>query len=173
MKTIVVFVTTLDGKITKWGDPHVHRWSSKEDQTYFKKTWSESPLIIMGSATFNFAPVKPTPNQLLVIMTRNPAKYKEYEVAGQLEFSDESPAELTERFKAIGYEQMLVVGGPHLATSFFKDKLVDELWLTLEPKIFGKGGNFVIEEELDVELKQLSLEKINERGTMIVKYEVV
>src|SRR5580700_7386253 len=100
MKTIVVFVTTLDGKITKWGDPHVFRWSSKEDQTYFKKTWSESPLIIMGSATFDFAPIKPTPNQLLVIMTKNPAKYKQYEVAGQLEFSDESPRELSERFKA-------------------------------------------------------------------------
>jgi dihydrofolate reductase len=173
MKTIVVFVTTLDGKITKWGDPHVMRWSSPEDQEYFKKTWSESPLIIMGSSTFDFAPVKPSPKNLLVIMTGNPAKYQHYEVGGQLEFSNESPAVLTERFRAKGYECMLVVGGPHVATSFFKENLVDELWLTLEPKIFGSGGNFVIEEKLDINLMQISLKKVNDRGTMIAKYAVL
>ncbi len=172
MKTIVIFVTTLDGKITKWGDPHVMRWSSHEDQEYFKKTWNESPLIIMGSSTFDFAPVKPSPNNLLVIMTKNPAKYKEYEVAGQLEFSDESPSVLTERFQTKGYQRMLVVGGPHIATSFFRDGLVNELWLTLEPKIFGNGGNFVVEEELDVNLKLLNIEKVNDDGTMIAKYAV-
>jgi dihydrofolate reductase len=172
MKTIVVFVTTLDGKITKWWDPHVMRWTSKEDQKYFRKIWIESPLIIMGSGTFDFDPIKPSPNSLLHIMTRNPAKYKSYEVPGQLEFSDEAPQDLVNRFQN-KYERMLVVGGPHIATSFFKAGLVDELWLTLEPKIFGKGGNFMIEEELDIDLQQISLETINDRGTMITKYAVI
>ena len=173
MKTIVVFVTTLDGKITKWGDPHVQRWSSKEDQAYFKKTWEESPLIIMGSATFDFDPVKPKPDQLLVILTTKPQQYTHYEVAGQLEFTNETPTQVVDRFRAKGYEQMLVVGGPHVATSFFNEGLVDELWLTLEPKIFGSGGNFVVEAQLDVELKRISLETVNERGTIIAKYAVI
>lgn len=173
MKIIVVFVTTLDGKVTKWGDPHVQRWSSHEDQAYFKKTWDESPLIIMGSSTFDFAPVKPSPKNLLVIMTRNPESYAKYAVPGQLEFSNESPVQLTERFRTRGFERMLVVGGPHVATSFFRDNLVDELWLTLEPKIFGKGGNFVVEEELDINLKLISIEKVNDRGTMLTKYAVI
>src|SRR5258706_14796913 len=114
MKIILIFVTTLDGKVTKWGDPHVMRWTSQEDRAYCKKTWSDSPLIIMGSGTFEFDPVKPSPNNLLVIMTKDPAKYKQYEVASQLEFTAESPAQLTERFRAKGYERMLVVGGPHV-----------------------------------------------------------
>ena len=173
MKIIVVFVTTLDGNITKWGDPHVHRWSSQEDQTYFKKTWDESPLIIMGSSTFDFDPVKPSPKNRLIVLTRKPDSYKKYEVPGQVEFSDESPVKLTQRFRAMGYDRMLVVGGPHVATSFFRDNLVDELWLTLEPMIFGKGGNFVVEEELDINLKLISIEKVNDRGTMLTKYAVI
>ena len=172
MKTIVIFVTTLDGKITKWGDPHVMRWSSPEDQKYFRTIWNESPLLVMGSSTFDFDPIKPSPNSLLHIMTRNPAKYKMYEVPGQLEFSNETPEELVKRFEA-QYEQMLVVGGPHVATSFFKDGMVDELWLTLEPKIFGEGGNFVVDEELDVNLKLLNIEKVNDRGTLILKYHIL
>ena len=53
MKTILIFVSTLDGKITKWGEPHVNSWSSHQDQDYYKKILNESRLIVMGSNTFN------------------------------------------------------------------------------------------------------------------------
>jgi dihydrofolate reductase len=65
------------------------------------------------------------------------------------------------------------VGGAHIATSFLKEKLIDEVWLTIEPKIFGAGSNFVINESLDIDLKLLSFEKINEQGTLITKYSVI
>lgn len=173
MKITLVFVTTLDGKVTKWGDPHVFQWSSKEDQAYFKKTWNVAKLIIMGSGTFDFDPVKPSPDRLLVIMTSDPSKYQKYEVQGQLHFTNESPKQLFDRFKSEGHEQMLLVGGPHIATSFLKENLVDELWLTLEPKIFGSGGNFVVDSKLDVSLRLLTSEKVNEQGTLINKYAVI
>ena len=53
MKTILIFVSTLDGKVTKWGEPQVKLWSSHQDQDYYKKIWNESRLIVMGSNTFN------------------------------------------------------------------------------------------------------------------------
>ena len=173
MKVIVIFVSSLDGKITKWNDPHVMRWSSAEDQKYFREIWNNSPLIVMGSGTFDFDPIKPSPNSLLVIMTREPEEYRHYVVPGKLEFTSERPTAIVERFKDKGYDHMLMVGGPHTATSFFKDGLVDELWLTLEPKIFGEGGNFAIGTELNIELSLISMEKVNERGTLILKYRVV
>ena len=143
MKSSLIFVTTLDCKITKWGDPHVFRWSSKEDQMYFKKLWNDAKLIIMGSGTFDFDPVKPSPDRLLVIMTHDPARYEKYGVPGQLEFTDESPAQLHSRFEKLGHPEMMVVGGPHVATSFLKEDLIDEVSVSLEPKIFASGGNFV------------------------------
>ncbi|MEO7283144.1 MAG: dihydrofolate reductase family protein [Gelidibacter sp.] len=173
MKKVLVFVTTLDGKITHWGDAIVRKWSSEEDKRYFKKVWDDSPLTVMGSTTFNADPMKPTPTHHLVVMTRTPAKYKDQEVIGQLEFTDHSPAQLVAHYKKEGFKQMTVVGGPHIATSFLKEKLIDELWLTIEPKIFGTGGNFVVNENLDVDLQLLSVEKVNERGTLITKYAVI
>lgn len=173
MKTILVFVSTLDGKITKWGDPYVKSWTSQNDQEYFKKLWNETKLIIMGSTTFNFEPVKAVSNRLLVIMTGNPSDYKSYAVPGQLEFKSESPRQLVELFKKENHELMLIVGGAHISTSFLKEQLVDELWLTIEPKIFGIGGNFVIEEKLDIELELLSCERLNKQGTLFTKYSVM
>ena len=173
MKTILIFVSTLDGKITKWGEPHVSSWSSHQDQDYYKKVLNESRLIVMGSNTFNADTFKPSANHQLIIMTRHRDKYKNLEISGQIEFTKESPNELTVRFNSNGHQQMLVVGGPHIATSFLKEQLIDELWLTFEPKIFGRGGNFVTEINLDINLHLIHCEKVNEQGTLITKYAVL
>jgi dihydrofolate reductase len=173
MKTILIFVSTLDGKITKWGASNVRLWTSHQDQDYYKNVLNESRLVVMGSNTFNADTFKPSANHLFVIMTRNLEKYKNSEVPGQIEFTNESPVEITARFKNKGYQQMVVVGGPHVATSFLKAQLIDELWLTLEPKIFGTGGNFVTDEKLDISLRLIHYEKVNEQGTLITKYAVL
>lgn len=173
MKTILVFVSTLDGKITKWGNPDVKSWSSKSDQDYFKNIWNETRLIVMGSNTFNADPIKPSSNHLLIILTRHPSYYKDLEISGQLEFTDELPEKLIERFKIEGHEIMLVVGGAQIATLFLKEQLIDEFWLTIEPKIFGLGGGFVSEEKLDIDLQLLSCERVNDQGTLIAKYVVL
>ena len=159
--------------VTKWGDPQVRRWSSHQDQDYYKRIWDESKLIVMGSNTFNAELLNPSSNHQLIIMTGHPDKYKSLEISGQIEFTKESPVELTARFKNESYEQMLVVGGPHVATSFLKEQLIDELWLTFEPKIFGEGGNFVTGGKLDINLRLINCEKVNEQGTLITKYAVL
>lgn len=173
MRIILVFVSTLDGKITKWGDPFVRKWSSKSDQDYFSEIWRNAKLIITGSSTFNADPLKHSADRLILIMTHRPRDYTKYEVPGQLEFTDESPAELVSRLEKEGYKQIFVVGGPHIATSFLKDGLVDEIWLTIEPRIFGTGGNFVTEEKLDIKLQLISCNKVNANGTLITKYAVL
>lgn len=173
MKIILVFVSTLDGKITKWEDPMVRTWTSIEDQRYFSGIMKNARLIVMGSNTFNADPIKPMANRLMIIMTKNPEKYKNYEVPGQINFSNKSPSELTYYFKGEGYEEMLVVGGPHVATSFLKEQLIDEIWLTVEPRIFGTGANFVTEEKLDIRLRLLSSESVNVQGTLLNKYAVI
>ena len=173
MKIILVFVSTVDGKITKWGDPRVFGWSSKEDQAYFKQVWNTYHTVIMGSGTYDAEPFKAPPNNRLIIVTSDTSKYKGKEIPGNLEFTSETPKQIIERLKGEGASEILLVGGPHLATSFFKEDLVTEVWLTIEPKIFGSGGNFVVESKLDVKLKLLSYEKVNEQGTLILKYEVV
>ena len=172
MKTILIFVSTLDGKITKWGNPDVKLWSSHQDQDYFKKIWNESQLIVMGSNTFN-AGSFPSPNPQLIIMTGHPDKYKSLKISGQIEFTSESPLELTDRFKSKGHQQMLVVGGAHVATSFLKEQLIDELWLTLEPKIFGTGANFATNVKLDINLCLIHCDRVNKQGTLITKYAVL
>jgi dihydrofolate reductase len=173
MKTILIFVSTLDGKVTRWGNPDIRSWSSRGDQDYFDSVLNHVRVIIMGSGTYNPDPVIPVAKHLYIVMTRTTDKYSNKEVPGQLEFTSEAPMEIVRRFRDEGEKQVLVVGGPRLATSFLKDNLIDELWLTLEPRLFGTGDSIVTEEKLDVSLNLLSSDKINEQGTLINKYRII
>ena len=151
----------------------IRSWSSKSDQEHFDAIWKDTRVIIMGSGTYNPDPVKPVSRHLFVILTRHPERYKSREIPGQLEFTDDSPLLLMERFQKANEDKLLIVGGAQIAALFLKAQLIDELWLTIEPRIFGIGASFVNDEKLNIELKLLSCEQANEQGTLILKYKVI
>lgn len=173
MKVVLVFVSTLNGKITMGEDPEVRTWSSHSDQEYYRNIWKNSRLVVMGSNTFSQNVIKSTPGRLIIVMTSTPERYIDREVPGHLEFSKDTPVALVAACEKAGYEQMTVVGGAQVATSFFKADLIDELWLTIEPKIFGIGFNLVSEIPFEVDLKLIHYEKANDEGTLFTRYSVV
>lgn len=174
MKVILAIVTSLDGKSTKGYKPP-KLWASKEDQSYFKSLISENNLIVMGKNTFNVSKndIKPSRNKLRVVMVRNVEEFNNLTIPHQLEFTNEPPRQLVTRLSDLGYQQMLLLSGPKLNASFLKDKLVNELWLTLEPQIFGTGIGLVDQEQLNIKLKLISFKKINPQGTLLLKYQVI
>ena len=99
MKAILILVTSLDGKITKWGDHHIRSWSSQFDQDHFDAVWKDTRVIIMGSATYTADPVFPEQEHMFIVMTRHPARFREKEKPGRLEFSNDPPQHLINRFE--------------------------------------------------------------------------
>jgi dihydrofolate reductase len=172
MKKILIFVSSLDGKITKWGDPDIRKWSSKNDQDYFDSVWDSTRVILMGRKSYDSYPAIPSKKHIFIVLTREPEKFKDKEVPGQLEFTNADPISIVNRFANEGEELMLVLGGPHVATMFLNENLIDEIWLTIEPRIFGMGGSLVIDEKLDIRLKLLSCRQVNESGTLMTRYQV-
>lgn len=173
MKVILAMVQSVDGKITRGDEENIYGWTSKEDQDHFFSLIQENTLLVMGSGTYDAVHPKPQKERLRVVMTRNPQNYKSQEVPGQLEFSNKSPKELTQDLEKREYSQMLLVGGSAINTLFFKENLIDELWLTIEPRIFGQGKTFVRINELDIALTLQTVEKLNNTGTILLKYKIV
>lgn len=174
MKVVMVAVSSLDGKTTKGDDPNIYSWTSREDSKLFFSMIKKHNLIVMGAKTYEAARniIKLKANKLRILLTRNPRKYKDDLVKGQLEFSSEEPKELVKRLKAQGYTKMLLVGGTEVNTAFLRNHLVDELHLTIEPLIFGRGKNLILEEELEVHLKLFDIKKLNNNGTLHLRYRV-
>ena len=173
MKVILVAVSSLDGKITRGGDPNIYSWTSKEDTKLFFSSIKKHNLIVMGSKTYEAARgiIKLQKNKLRIVLTRNPKKYAAFTMPQSLEFSSETPQELIYRLETKGYKKMLLVGGSEISTLFFKFSLVDEMHLTIEPYIFGIGKT-IVNEELYASLKLISFKKLNKQGTLRLKYKV-
>lgn len=174
MHIILAIVTSLDGKSTK-GDQSPSEWASKEDQQKFFSLIRKYNLIVMGKNTYLIRKpyLKLTPGKLRVVMTRNPQQFRKDQVPAILEFSGDPPKKLVKRLGGLGFKQMLLVSGPKLNTAFLKDKLIDELMITLEPKIFGLGKGLVDQVPLDVNLKLKSIKRLNPQGTLLLKYDVL
>jgi len=171
----LAIVASINGKSTKGEIANVRLWSSKEDQKYFSSLIKKSNLIVMGRETYEAARpiIKLTPGKLRVVLTINPERFGRFKVLGQLEFTNESPSGLVKRMEALGYKKMLLVGGSSINSLFFQQNMIDEVWVTLEPYIFGRGKNLIEETNLDVSLQLKSVKKLNKKGTLLLKYSVL
>ena len=174
MKLTLILASSVDGVTNQGKGEDHHAWRSKEDEMYFSTTRDNASLIIMGSKTYEAAKdfMKHEKKRLRIVLTKNPDKYNEEKIPGQLEFTNESPKNLLQRLGTLGFESGLLVGGAHTNTEFLKDHLVDEFWITLEPYLKGVGLNTAVD-MIDVDLELLSSEKLNDRGTLLLKYKVI
>lgn len=130
----------------------------------------------MGSATFDAIPAKKQPQDgiLRVTITRDPSKYAKISKPDTFEFTSDDPATVVQKLESRGYTEGLLIGGGKINSLFLKAGVVSHLSITIEPKIFGSGKLVVDElEGLDVTLKLLSSEKLNERGTLLLSYQVI
>ena len=174
MKVTMVMLSSVDGKTTRGNNQNVYSWSSIEDQKHFFSLIKKNNLIVMGRATYDVSQpvIKIEKGKLRIVLTRSPKKYLNQTIKGQLEFTDESPEKLVKRLSLLGYKKMLLVGGGTINGLFLKQNLVDELYLTIEPKLFGKGKNIIEGQLLNASLKFVNVKKINTIGTLLLKYKV-
>jgi len=73
----------------------------------------------------------------------------------------------------MGITKILLGGGTKINSEFLKAGLVDEIHLTIEPKIFGAGQKFVDHYNLDINLELIECTKMNEKGTLLLKYKII
>jgi len=164
MKIILMMAVTADGKIAKSHD-HFPDWTSKEDKELFAKTTKKHRVVIMGDRTFFTFP-KPLPGRLNVVFTllKKPPKMKNVMWVGG------NPKNVLKKLEKMGYKSAILGGGAFLNTQFLKKKLINEIWLTIEPKIFGKGLG-VFGGDFDVDLGLFGIDKLN-KNTILLKYKV-
>ena len=176
MKLTLVIVTSIDGRTTPQEEiDHPVTWASKEDQDHFySEIINKAHLMIMGSTTYEHAKhlMQHHEGCKRVIMTRNPQKFEKEKIDGLLEFTNETPSQLVARLESEGYTEGFHLGGAHCASSFFKEGIITNIVQTLEPKLFGKGKG-IATENLDVSLQLESVVKLNEKGTLLLKYSVL
>lgn len=148
-------VLSLDGKSTKV-DESPNLWASVEDQGFFHDLKNKIGVIIVGRKTYEAAG-KPHGDSIeRIVMSRG----------------GPTPQEVVADLERRGITEALLVGGSELNAEFFRRKLINEIYLTIEPKIFGSGLPLAQVADLDVQLELLTVEQLNPQGTLLLHYRV-
>jgi riboflavin biosynthesis pyrimidine reductase len=98
-------------------------------------------------------------------------KDKEKEKPDLLEFFvNEKPQAILAELEKRGFKKVFVGGGSMINALFFDAGLIDEMWITVEPKIFGTGMRILSDKKRDINLTLKSVKKDNQ--TVLLKYGV-
>lgn len=162
MKCFIIAAQSADGFIAK--DPtHAAFWTSKEDKERFVRLTKEAGVVIMGSQTFKTMP-RALKERRNIVYTRSKDQFEGAET------TEEAPGSLLQRLHDEGVHQVAICGGSQIYTMFAKAGLVEKIYLTIEPVMFGAGIS-LFNEDLLMQLELVSHVK-TEGGTLLLEYLV-
>ena len=165
MKVILVMAVTADGMIAR-GSMELIDWTGKADKKYFVHVTREAGVMIMGSKTFDTIG-KVLPGRKNIVMTRDKTRTSQDE---ELIFTHQTPGQVIKDLQAQGFKSAALIGGSTVNTLFMKEGLIDEIHITMVPRIFGKGLS-LFQETLDARLELLDAKGID-KGHVLLKYRV-
>lgn len=135
------FVQTVDGKVAVDKEGY---WpiGSKKDYEVLTELRSYADCLIHGgnlARQFGEITLKHFKKPYYIV-TKHPKSLSVHLRGGASIFSG-NLSELAEELKQRGFKHILVEGGPTLLGSFLKMGLIDEIFLTIAPKIYGSKPN--------------------------------
>ena len=166
-KVILLMAITLDGKIAK-NSNQLADWTSQADKKIFVAETKKAGVIIMGRTTYDTIG-HPLPGRLNIIMDLKADPTQNIE--GVLEFTKTQPSQLIQQLEKRGFQQIILGGGATINGLFLKENLIDEIWLTIEPKIFGQGLSLFKDINVDLDLELIEIKQLD-KNVIQVKYKI-
>jgi dihydrofolate reductase len=165
MHIILMMAVTADGKIAKSND-HFPDWTSSEDKKMFSNISKEHGVVMMGDTTF-YTLKGPLPGRLNVVFTLD----ENLAPIEGVKWVKGEPEKVIEELEGMGYNSAILGGGATINSLFLKKNLIDEMILTIEPKIFGSGLS-LFTDEFNIDLAIKEAKKLND-NSMVVRYKVI
>ncbi len=148
MKVILVASVTADGFIAQSKEQSSLAWTSREDTRFFVQKTKEIGVVIMGATTFETIQPKHLPfsGRTVIVLSRSKT-YSQYDPK-DVRAESGTIQEVLEKLEKQNVTQVVLAGGSSVYTQFMQAGLVDELFLTVEPIVFGSGVKLFSDEAL-------------------------
>ncbi|MBI4437549.1 dihydrofolate reductase [Candidatus Uhrbacteria bacterium] len=163
MRVVLIAAISADGKIAQSPLQSSLAWTSKEDTAFFVEKTKEAGVVIMGRRTFETIG-RPLKGRRLIVLSETPGA-----VEG-VEYVNASPRDVIERLEREGVTQVVVGGGSSVYSQFLHAGLVTDVYLTVEPILFG-GGVHLAEGFDPIQLSLVEVTKLNAQ-TVLLHYQV-
>ena len=171
VRVSLIAVQSIDGFITR-GELAGAGFASPADQRRFRQLLAATDCSIFGAGTYRAEREVLrrglTTSRVRKVLTRRPDDLAADAVPGQLEFTASSPRELVAELRDAGKQHCSLLGGAQVYGAFLADGLVDELCLSIEPWLFGRGVRLA-DVVAPLQLRLAAVEQIGP-DTLFVRY---
>lgn len=162
MKVTLIAAVSANGQIAEKTDQSSLDWTSKEDTKFFIEKTKEAGTVVMGRKTFATIN-KPLKGRRVIVLTRDPSK--ETPMPG-VEFTHLEPTALVRQLESEGVAELALAGGASVYGQFLQAGLVTDVYLTIEPILFG--GGVPLAQGFDrVPLKLESVKQLNSQAVVL------
>lgn len=170
MKVILYMATTPNGMIAK--EDGNSDWVSEEDVKSFTQTCQKAQVVIMGKNTYDvlYPDELPLKEGIHVVWTKDLTLTSDNPT---VLFTNKTPEEILSIVEQKGYNEACLIGGSQTVSQFMESGLIDEIYLDIEPLLFGKGMLILKNVDLECQLQLIDMKKLNDKGTIQVHYKVM
>ncbi len=162
---VAFVVASVDGRISLTSKT-VPRWTSKEDWQFFQDNLARVDAVVVGRNTYAAASTRLRKRNTFVLTSR-PATLRR---RGSVTFVNPSHVDLADLLAK--YKTVAVVGGGMVYSAMLRNKLLDELYVTIEPLILGRGKEMFSGSAPMTTLNLVSVRRLNRKGTIVLHYKI-
>ncbi len=156
MKVILYMAITPNGMIARKYDDT--SWISKEEWDSYSAAVRRAGNLVVGRRTYNILTKQPEFSELkavkLIVVSR-----KNFSTLSSNHFIAHSPKGALRLLK--DFKEIVVAGGGLLNSSFMKENLIDEIYLDVEPILFGRGIRLFAEDDFETKLELIGTKKLS------------
>ncbi|MDP2656523.1 MAG: dihydrofolate reductase [bacterium] len=157
--------TSIDGRISL-SHHHPPEWTSKEDWTFFQSSLSRMDAVVVGRNTYNAVADRLRKRHTYVLSHRPDTLTRR----GMVTFVNPATVDLPTLLK--DYHNVAVLGGGSVYDFMAEHGLLNELFVTVEPLIFGRGKEMFSGGTKTIQTQLLSVRKLNKNGTLLLHYKI-
>lgn len=162
IRVTLIAAISADGFIAREHNEPAH-WTSKEDKKLFVEITKRAGVMVMGATTYRTIG-RALPGRRNIVYTHGTISQE------GIETTVEAPQDLLARLEQEGCKEVVIIGGATIYDMFLRSGLATDLYLTLEPVLFGAGVSLATH-GMDVRMKLAEQRALNQ-DTIMLHYEV-
>lgn len=165
---VAYVATSIDGRIAENSKSGAD-WTSVEDWNFFQKSLNKFDAVIAGRNTYNVAKDSLRKRNTIILTS----KVSLPKALGSVTFFNPQKFSLKKFIISKKYKNVAIVGGPKVYNFCLKNKMLDELFVTIEPYVFTTGVPMFAGDKFKKHKFILqSVKRLNKKGAILLKYKI-
>jgi dihydrofolate reductase len=163
---IAIAAVTIDGKIARHPGQFTD-WTSPEDKTFLRSMLDQSDAVVVGNNTYKTAE-GPLSKRNCIVFTRS-VQDTERRGSNLLYYNGDGKSSIEAILEP--HRLVSVLGGMQIYSYFLERDLIDEVYLTIEPIVFGQGLDlFHCKDQATRKFRLVAVRELNRQGSVLLHY---